>query len=1113
MKRMKYNGRILFSIIAIIGLISSACNILLPVDEGDYVDEKYDVASADISATANAITVDPTPILTWSAGKDIASIDLQICDDDDFKGTLIADETGLQSNSYELKKPLTEYGRYAWRVRARTKNGEVSNWHLFHFSYLEAETFDSFEVHDGTFSTLHDWKLYENNYYDEYPIIQSDYAYDGEYAVEMSGSAYMETTATLNSDSILSFYVMRTDNYGTLNVYVDNTSNKSISASSNVDFTTWTMLSFMLPKGTHTIRWSYSRNSSSEEYIYIDAICIIALPDVSNGFEEWDSSRATIDSISKTGSPAPYCDVTKSSRGENSILLPVPTSYSEDSCSVTAQINVTEDSILSFEYMTDYRYNNLRFSIDSEEELSSAYSMVNDLWYRYTCSLSPGIHSITWSTVSAFDSTSYHVWLDNIRVDAIPDFSFEGFEISGDIFSEDDGWYAGGAVDPALSAAKAKSGNNSAQITCEDDENFTVSKIINLTQESMFRFSYTKDSYINFQFYIDDEQKVYEISSTSGNWSDFNIKLEPGIHKLEWSFYNSYSASSSVWLDDITLTSIPAFTQTTAFEEWNGAAGTITSITRSGTDKPFIDSSTVQAGSYSVILTEDASNGDGAFQASVNFPQDSIVAFSYMQSGNSNGLYFRIDDTVKLSTSNSTSDWITVTYYISAGPHTLEWEHNKYYSYSGSAWIDNITAAAIPDFSNAFEEWDNTAGSYSALAQSGNTSPYVQPFTVNSGSYAAQLGPVSSYGESIFQADITVNADSVLSFDYLKDYYAYLYLIIDGSSETVSSYSTTVSSWTSYSRRLPAGTYTIKWRLYSNSSSSTERKGFVDNITLTPLPDFSNAFEEWDNTAGSFASLVSSGNPTPYIQTSKVNSGSYAAHLGPVSSSGESVFQADITVNTEAILSFDYLKDYYPYLYFVIDGTSYTIGSSYSTISNWTSYTRLLPAGTYTVKWRLYSSSSSEGTGFIDNISLSLPLDYAFAFEEWDNTAGSYASIAQSGDSTPYIQTATAGSGSYALHLGPVSSYGESIFQADITVDADSVLSFDFLKDYYAVLYLIVDGTSSTVSSYSTTVSSWTSHSRTLAAGTYTIKWRLYCYSSSSTERNGSVDNITLTPQ
>ena len=274
------------------------------------------------------------------------------------------------------------------------------------------------------------------------------------------------------------------------------------------------------------------------------------------------------------------------------------------------------------------------------------------------------------------------------------------------------------------------------------------------------------------------------------------------------------------------------------------------------------------------------------------------------------------------------------------------------------------------DFADAFEEWNDTTGSYASLIQGGEVLPYVQATTVHSGTYAVHLGPVSSNRRSIFQAEISVDADSYLSFDYLMlmDYYAYLYLVIGGTSHTVGSFSNTVSSWASYSRLLPTGTYTVQWMLYS--TSSVEQTGFIDNITLTPLPDFSNAFEEWDDSAGSYASLIQGGDVLPYAQTATIHSGSYAVQLGPATSYEESIFQAEITLNTNSILSFSYLKDYYTDLYLVIDGTSETVSSYYTIVSSWTSYSRVLPAGTYTVQWCLYPASSTEQTGFVDNITL-----------------------------------------------------------------------------------------------------------------------------------------------
>ncbi|MBN2510469.1 MAG: hypothetical protein JXB03_09335 [Spirochaetales bacterium] len=554
MNNTAYNTTLII-ITLIMWLLLPACSILLPVEEATYVEEKYSINVKDISATANAVTTNGTPLLSWTGNRNIATFDLQICDDDDVSGPLLVDAAGLTSNSYQITTPLSEYGRYGWRVRARTKNGELSKWYLFHFSYLETQTFDSFEIHDGNFSTLHDWTLSEYNHGNTCPYIQDTRAYDGEYAVALPAGSTMETQLRVTRDTMLLFYLQKTSSIETLALTIDNENYNRVSIKNALE--SWTPFWCVLKEGTHTVRWRNTNNHYQEDVVFIDAIQTQAMPDFSNAFEEWDDSVGTINSITRSGDEGPYIDPLEACAGSYSVIIggEAPTGNSI----FEAQVTIHHDSYCSFYYRKN---NTTNFGAD--------------LYFR----INGGQKLYTWSPVP--------------------------------------------------------------------------------------------------------------------EWTEVRYVLPAGEHTLEWEHDKYYDETERAWIDDITVMEIPDFSN--AFEEWDNTVGTINSIARSGSAEPYIDPFETYAGSYSVIFGEEASTGDSIFQTQVTMASDGIISFRYKRTNTNTGalLYFRIDGVQELSTWNPEPEWVEVSYPLPAGEHTLEWEHDKYYDYNERAWIDDITAMSTP---------------------------------------------------------------------------------------------------------------------------------------------------------------------------------------------------------------------------------------------------------------------------------------------------------------------------------------------------------------------------------------------------------------------------------
>ena len=193
-------------------------------------------------------------------------------------------------------------------------------------------------------------------------------------------------------------------------------------------------------------------------------------------------------------------------------------------------------------------------------------------------------------------------------------------------------------------------------------------------------------------------------------------------------------------------------------------------------------------------------------------------------------------------------------------------------------------------------------------------------------------------------------------------------LFIDGELDL------TLSSTSSWSRvyYLPSGTHTVmlkdsidNWSsnsdTYYNSNIATLYTT-LDNVKVVQMPDIHSTV------------LAENSLPMTFDHSSgyvwKTENG-YAQSTNANVSGSESYFYSTITIDKPSLLSFEWLvgKDYSShYTQFIINDVVF---ASNSTNTSWTYQSVVLPAGTYTVKWRDYNgSSNSSYYSRVRNISL-----------------------------------------------------------------------------------------------------------------------------------------------
>ncbi len=107
-----------------IGLVS--CN-LLPMDETSYFERQNDIISVSMSPSEREVIRTDRPHFSWNVSAEILHSDFQLSSSENFETALIIDLSKLEVQDHALNEALTIGGRYYWRIRYTTAEGNTSH--------------------------------------------------------------------------------------------------------------------------------------------------------------------------------------------------------------------------------------------------------------------------------------------------------------------------------------------------------------------------------------------------------------------------------------------------------------------------------------------------------------------------------------------------------------------------------------------------------------------------------------------------------------------------------------------------------------------------------------------------------------------------------------------------------------------------------------------------------------------------------------------------------------------------------------------------------------------------------------------------------------------------
>lgn len=267
-----------------------------------------------------------------------------------------------------------------------------------------------------------------------------DYDGDGKavkfaYKSLKTSTASLTRTIVVNEDSVISF-AYKTDISskfdGTLNFYIDGEQQSSYTGTNG----SWTVASFYLSEGKHTVEWravgvDSSYTSGITNTVYLDALALTSAPEalstLNQDFEsELDdilwisggiSSKVSTDKVYEAW--AQYGDALVDIHKNVYALKTYDNSITGNSTLKIFRVKPTVDSALSFEYKLDlYSSHYLKVYVDGEEKFSE--TSYGQTWKKASIDISAGTHTILFSaekTSSTYSTTiTNSVCIDNITL-------------------------------------------------------------------------------------------------------------------------------------------------------------------------------------------------------------------------------------------------------------------------------------------------------------------------------------------------------------------------------------------------------------------------------------------------------------------------------------------------------------------------------------------------------------------------------------------------------------------------------------------------------------------------------------------------------------------------
>jgi len=248
----------------------------------------------------------------------------------------------------------------------------------------------------------------------DWEYVTDVYYYDGDSAesgdIDNSESSTIETSVTVSSTQAVKFYwkVSSESNYDYLRFYIDDVQQASISGT-----VSWTQVSYNISAGTHTLKWSYTKDSS-----------------VSSGSDcGWiDKLEITEPAADAIAEAVDYAGLTFTLSGSADWYSQTTTTYYDgdaaqsgdisNSQSTTMQTTVSGITSVKFYWRvsSESSYDYLRFYIDGVLQ-SSISGTVG--WTQKTYTVSSGSHTLKWtySKDVSVSSGSDCGWVDKLELE------------------------------------------------------------------------------------------------------------------------------------------------------------------------------------------------------------------------------------------------------------------------------------------------------------------------------------------------------------------------------------------------------------------------------------------------------------------------------------------------------------------------------------------------------------------------------------------------------------------------------------------------------------------------------------------------------------------------
>ena len=210
---------------------------------------------------------------------------------------------------------------------------------------------------------------------------------------------------------------------------------------------------------------------------------------------------------------------------------------------------------------------------------------------------------------------------------------------------------------------------------------------LNLSQDAFLTFSYKVNSEANYDFLNFYGNNVIN-TSWSGDrvWATHTVLLKSGAQKITWEYKKDGSMEDDI--DNAWIGAVKISSSSSSFDHMINTGFDYTQ-NLGGDENPFplYGGSRLQFGTIK-------DNETSSYEVVVNYPEESVVAFMYRVSSESNNdkLKFYIDNVEQQSWSGEIN-WSHYKQNISAGSHTFKWEYSKNGSvtrYNNTAWLRAI---------------------------------------------------------------------------------------------------------------------------------------------------------------------------------------------------------------------------------------------------------------------------------------------------------------------------------------------------------------------------------------------------------------------------------------